>query len=377
MPLINYLTKVHFSDNVLETALGVELEILNSRRPLVTTDDGIAAYGLLDRLLEVLPATVKPVIFKKNPGVPTDLDCFEAVRIFNSEDCDCIVGYGGGSVLDMAKAVSLAVTHEGPLIKYIATEGGITRVKDVLIPVIAIPTTAGSGSEVSQFANLVVHGVGPVSLSSPYLSPKVAICDPLLTLNSPPGTTAGNGMDALTHCIESYIATAYDPTSDGIAIDGMVRASANIEKAVYKGQDLDARREMMASALHGALAQAKGLGGAHAMSFALGGLSRNYLDHGTLNAVLLPYVLEFNEPAVGKKYDAIKTALGLPRQANIASEIEKLNKKIGIPSDLKSMGIDLSAVKSAASVAEKDLATGTNPRRASASDYLSMMVSAL
>jgi alcohol dehydrogenase class IV len=253
----------------------------------------------------------------------------------------------------------------------------VARIRDVLPPLIAIPTTAGTGSEVGRGAIIVLEDGRKLGLISPYLIPKAAICDPTLTLGLPPRLTAGTGMDALTHCVETYIATAYNPPADGIAIDGLSRASANIERAVENGRDLDARREMMAAALNGALAFQKGLGGVHAISHALGGLPGYRLHHGTLNAVLLPHILDFNAPAVGHRYTALKRAMGLPEGADLSEAIVKLNARIGLPASLSEMGVDEAAIEKAAPLAEKDHTNGTNPRRAGADDYRRIMRAAL
>ena len=377
MPLINYLTKVHFTDGVLEAALRSEIGALGVKRPFVVTNAGIIECGLLERLLGALPEKILPTIYGNVPGIPSESPCLKAAALYKSNKCDCIIGLGGGSVLDLAKTVGLAVTHDGPLINYTVIEGGVARIKNILPPIIAVPTTAGTGSEVSRGANIVFAGRGTIGLISPFLSPKVAICDPTVTLTLSPRATAGNGMDAMTHCIETYLVTAYDPTADGIALDGLARVTANIERAVSVGQDIDARREMMAAALNGALALQKGLGSVHAMSHALAGLTRHELHHGTLNAVLLPHVLEFNAPAVSHRFAALKSAMGLTPEADISSELRKLNERLGLPSDLASMGIDRGTVSAAAPLAENDHTNGTNPRRAGTHDYLEMMRAAL
>ena len=180
------------------------------------------------------------------------------------------------------------VTHTGPLLSYAASEGGIARIRGVLPPLIAVPTASGSGTEVARSGAIVFSDGRRLQLVSPYLIPRVAICDPVLTLGTPPEATAQGGMDALTHCIETYVATGYNPPADAIALDGVRRASTNLRRAVDDGSDLEARREMMAAAIEGALALQKGLGSVHAMSFALEGLQTSGPAHGALNAILLP-----------------------------------------------------------------------------------------
>lgn len=377
MALISYLTKIHLADGVLEDALGAEVEALDIKRPLLVTDRGLVAAGLVERALSALPPMLDVTTFDDTPSNPTEAAARRAADLYISEACDGLIGFGGGSPIDLAKAVGILVSHEGPLADYAAIEGGVARIKDVLPPLIAIPTTAGTGSEVGRGTIITIDDGRKLGLLSPHLIPKVAICDPTLTLGLPPLLTAATGMDALTHCIETYIATAYNPPADGVALDGLRRAAAYIERAVDKGSDVIARREMMAAAMNGALAFQKGLGGVHAMSHALGGLSGHHLHHGTLNAILLPHVLDFNGPAVSHRYDDLASAMSLEKGADLPAAIDILNRRLGLPVRLAAIGIDDQAIELAAPFAEKDHTNGTNPRRATAADYRSLMQAAL
>lgn len=377
MALINYLTRIHFADGVLEDALRAEVDGLGIKRPLLVTDRGLVDAGLVERAEAALPADVTPILFDGTPSNPTEDSVKRATGLYLAEGCDGLIGLGGGSPLDLAKAVGLLVTHNEPLAAYAAIEGGIARIKNCLPPMIAVPTTAGTGSEVGRGAVITLSDGRKLGLLSPYLIPKVAICDPTLTLSLPPLLTASTGMDALTHCIETFIATAYNPPADGIALDGLKRAAAYIERAVEKGTDLAARREMMAAAMNGALAFQKGLGGVHAMSHALGGLSDYYLHHGTLNAVLLPHMLIFNSPAVSHRYADLSRAMGMRASADLPDVITSLSARLGLPSRLTDMGVDDKAIALAAPMAEKDHTNGTNPRRATTEDYRALMLAAL
>lgn len=377
MSLITYLNRVHFADDILEEALRVETGSLGIRRPMIVTDRGIVATGLLGRLLDAFENKADLTIFSDTPANPTEAACRLAAQTYRARDCDSLIGFGGGSCLDLAKAVALAVSHDGPLISYAAVEGGVSRIHNVLPPVIAIPTTAGTGSEVGRGALIIFDDGRKLGIISPHLIPKVAICDPTLTLTLPPSLTAATGMDAITHCVETYIATAYNPPADGIALDGLRRAAANIERAVENGRDLGARREMMAAALNGALAFQKGLGGVHAMSHALGGLKHLNLHHGTLNAVLLPHVLAFNAPAARHRYAALNEAIRIPAAADLGRAFETLSGTLGLPSRLGKMGVGRDDLEVAAPLAERDHTNGTNPRRATSGDYLALMSEAL
>lgn len=377
MSLITYVTRIHFADGVMDEALDVELEELGISRPLIVTDPGIAKAGLLERVEDAMPAATVPTLFDESPARPSETAAARCAELYRERHCNGLIALGGGTVIDLAKVAALLVSHGGPLVAFAAGGGRLGLIRDVLPPIIAIPTTAGSGAEVVRGTGVLLDTGQKLGLCSPYLIPKVAICDPTLTLSLPPALTAGTGMDALTHCIETFVALAYNPPADGIALDGIARAALHLERAVHDGHDLTARREMMAAALDGALAVQKGLGGVHAMSHALGALEDHQLHHGTLNAVLLPYMLEFNAPAVGDRYPAIKRAMGLGLQADLSDQLLRLNQRLGLPTSLGELGVDSSAIERAAPQAEHDPANRTNPRRTRREDYLALMRAAL
>lgn len=377
MSLITYVTRVHFADGVVDEALAAELDDLGIRRPLIVTDRGVAKAGLLDRLEDAMPASATPLLFGESPPWPSETAATAIAELYHEQHCDGLIALGGGTTIDLAKIAALLVSHGGPLVAYATGGGRLGLIRDVLPPIIAIPTTAGAGAEVVRGTGVVLANGQKLGLSSPYLIPKVAICDPTLTISLPPALTAGTGMDALTHCIETFVATTYNPPADGIALDGIARAARHLERAVHDGRDLTARREMMAAALNGALAVQKGLGGVHAMSHALGALEGYQLHHGTLNAVLLPHMLEFNAPAVGDRYAAIKRAMGLSARADLPDQLHRLNQRLGLPVGLGALGVDLRAIERAAPQAELDPASRTNPRRIRRNDYLLLMQGAL
>jgi len=199
MSLIKYLTKIHFADNVLEDALEAEIEAFGLRRPMIVTDGGVAASGLVERLTAGLPARLDYTVFTATPGRPYEAQCGAAAEVYRAEKCDGLIGFGGGSPIDLAKAIALRATHDGPLRQYAAHEGGVTRIRDVLPPIIAIPTTAGTGSEVVGAAAIMPEEGPAYVLRSPFLVPKVAICDPTLTLGM-------RGLQFHEHMIENQLA---------------------------------------------------------------------------------------------------------------------------------------------------------------------------
>ena len=226
----------------------------------------------------------------------------EGVQAYRAFACDGLVAIGGGSPIDLAKGVALTATHDGPLLTYAAVEGGTPRITAAVAPIVAIPTTAGTGSEVGRGAIIILDDGRKLGLLSPHLVPKSAICDPELTLGLPPLLTAATGMDAISHCVETFPLSAFHPPADGIALDGLSRGWAHIKRATCNPADRAARLNMMSASMEGALAFQKGLGSVHSLSHSLGGLNPK-LHHGTLNAVFLPAVLEFNAMAPSVKAD--------------------------------------------------------------------------
>lgn len=377
MSLISYVTKIHFADNVLEDALEAELEFLGLQRPLVVSDNGGARRGVVDRLLAAVPRPVSATLFEVPSGHVGEEACAGAARLYLDCEADGLIAFGGAAAMNLAKAAGLCVSHRGPLRQYAGGEGGGRRIRDAVPPLIAVPTISGSCSETAGTAVISMRDGSSASFVSPHLTPRVVICDPTLTLDHAPGETAGAGMDALTHCVETYIASAYNPPADGIARDGLRRAAAHLERAVADGSDLDARREMMAAALNGALASQKGLGGVHAMSHALGAVVGGALDHGAVNAVLLPHVLAFNAPAVAPRYDEIKQEMGLPARVDLGEAIACLRERVSLPARLSQMGVEARDLMRAAVAAAADHSNRTNPRHADAEDYLRMFAAAL
>lgn len=376
MPIITYLTTIRFEHGAI-SGVGDDLRTLSIARPLIVSDPGLKANGLLDALLDVLPSDRPATLFTDTPPNPTEAAAQAATALYRNAGCDGIVAFGGGSSIDLAKAVALLATHPAPLEQYAAIAGGIARITSAVAPVIAVPTTAGTGSEVGRAALITLADGRKLGFISPHLIPKIAICDPDLTVGLPPGLTAATGMDALTHCIETYLSPRVNPPAEAIGLDGAARAIRYMEAAVADGSDRQARWHMMMAALQGGLTFQKGLGAVHAMSHALGGLKSPVLHHGTLNAVILPAVLRFNEGHVGDKYDRLRDALGLPAGADLAAFIEELNARLNLPPSLRAMGVTDDMIEAMIPIAVADHSTASNPRPAGAKEYRELFAAAM
>lgn len=366
MALITYLTRIEFDEGAV-AKLPAILEGLKVARPLIVTDRGLVATGLVDRVLALFPT--RPTVFQDTPANPTETAVLAAADLYREAGCDGIVGLGGGSSIDLAKAVRLLSGHDGPLAQYTAVEGGAAKIHGNICPMVAVPTTSGTGSEVGRAAVIITAEGRKLGIVSPHMLPSVALCDPELTYGLPPYLTAATGMDALSHCLETYMAPSINPPADAIAIDGLKRGMGAIRQAVADGSNRRARWEMMMCALEGAMAFQKGLGAVHALTHPLGAVRELNLHHGTLNAVLTPAVLRFNREVIGAKWDVLAEVLGGEPDLVMA----ELSGSIGLPSGLDAMGVTETMMEHIAGEALKDHCHGTNPRIASREEYLELL----
>ena len=374
MALIYYVTQVQFEFGAIKL-LRQECERTGITRPLVVTDQGVKAAGILQKALDAL-AGLPVAVFDQTPSNPTEAAVRAATTVFHANRCDGLVAVGGGSAIDCAKGVAIAARHEGPLKHYATIEGGSARITERAVPLVAVPTTSGTGSEVARGAILILDDHRKLGFHSWHLVPKAAICDPELTLGLPPRLTAATGMDAIAHCMETFMAPAFNPPADGIALDGLERGWNFITRATLDGTDREARFNLMSAAMQGAMAFQKGLGCVHSLSHSLGGVDPR-LHHGTLNAVFLPAVIAFNAGAESvrkeQRLQRMARAMGLQSADDIAAAIKDMNARLGLPAGLGAMGVQAAQFDQIITGALADHCHKTNPRIATADQYREML----
>lgn len=356
-PTIAYLTDIYFGAGQIRSLPEI-LKQFGIYRPLVVTDRGLEELGMVDRLNLSVAA-----VFSEISTNPDEESVVTGVQVFREHDCDGVIALGGGSPMDCAKCISLLMTHPEPLGQYALIRGGIARITADKPPLVAIPTTAGTGSEVGRAALVTMRGGTKLGVISKHMIPNAALCDPELTIDMPSTLTAATGMDAISHCVETFCSPKYNPVADSIALDGLARAWQNLPVVMEQPNNLQARTEMMMAALQGALAFQKGLGLIHSLSHPLGAIGDRRLHHGTLNAVFLPHVLRFNASSCPEKIQRMAAAIGVSGGVEeLAEAFVRLNLRIGMPASLREMGLTEANFENIVEAAIEDHSTPSNPR---------------
>ncbi len=348
-------------------------------QPLLVTDSGLAKLEVTQRALDVMrKGGLAPGIFSNVRPNPVESNLTNGVHVFKAGDHDGVVAFGGGSGLDTGKLIAFMAGQTRPVWDFEDIGDWWTRANaGVIAPIIAVPTTAGTGSEVGR-AGVVTDEKTHTKkvIFHPKMMPKTVICDPELTVGMPAVITAGTGMDALAHCLEAYCADFYHPMATGIAVEGMRLVFENLPKAVKDGKDIEARAHMMSAAAMGATAFQKGLGAIHSLSHPIGALYDTH--HGMTNGVFMPYVLVFNRAAIEEKIARLAGYLGIAGGFDgFLKAVLKLREQIGVPHTLAGLKIDASRREEIAEMAIVDPTAGGNPVKLTKEGALKIFDSAL
>jgi len=366
----SFPTTVVFGNGSIHT-LAAHVQRIGARRALVVCDPGVVKAGIAEKVRKVLEeAGVPAAIFDRVDPNPVLKNVVEGVAAFRSHGADVIVSVGGGSPLDAGKLIALKVTHERPLEEYDDAIGGDAHITSNVPPIINVPTTAGTGSEVGRSGVITLEATGRKTvIFSPFLMAKAAILDPELTVSMPPRITAATGFDALTHCIEAYLSNGDHPMADGIALAGIELSAKHLPRAVEAGADLVARGAMMKAAMMGAVAFQKGLGVCHSLAHPLS--SEKNLHHGLANALCLPAVCDFNNAAVPDRIERVRRTVDLTA-TSLSNALRALREKIGLPSGLAAEGITKADIPKLADKAMEDACHRSNPRACTRADMVKL-----
>ena len=358
----NYPTSVRFGAGRI-AELPEAVRSAGMRRPLLVTDPRLAAMPMVTQALANLKAGgVEAAVFADVRPNPVAANVEAGVSALKAGGHDGVIAFGGGSALDVGKVIAFMAGQTRPMWDFEDVGDWWTRANaNGIAPIVAVPTTAGTGSEVGRAGVITDENTHTKKvIFHPLMMPKITICDPELTAGMPPVITAGTGMDAFAHCLEAYCGPFYHPLADGIAVEGMRLVKESLARAVRDGHDLEARAHMMSAALMGATAFQKALGAIHALSHPVGALHDTH--HGMTNAVFMPYVLVFNRPAIEEKIARLASYLGLSASFDAFLRfILDLREATGVPHTLQGLGVDASQLDRIAAMAPQDPTAGGNP----------------
>jgi 4-hydroxybutyrate dehydrogenase len=358
------------------TTVADRVKGLGVSRALVVCDTGIVKVGIAERVRALLEAGgIAARVFDGVDPNPVEQNVVQGVAAYREHGAGCVVAVGGGSPLDTGKLIALKVTHDRPLADYDDSVDGGNLIGPSVPPIVTIPTTAGTGSEVGRSGVVTLASTGRKTvIFSPYLLARVALLDPTLTRSMPARVTAATGFDALTHCLEAYVALGCHPMADAIALGGLELCAAHLLRAVDHGDDLSARGAMMKAAMMGAVAFQKGLGACHSLAHPLS--SEKGLHHGLANALCLPAVVDFNESAAKEKLERVRLILN--RDAKTCGEaVRTLRGRVGLPDGLKAEGVTEADIPKLTAKAFEDACHRSNPRPVTSDDLAALYRSSL
>jgi alcohol dehydrogenase class IV len=347
-------------------------------RPLIVTDPTVSQLNFFKKILKSLRSlNISVETFQDIHKNPVKSDVYKGTEVFDEEKRDCIIGIGGGSALDVARAIALRMNHREDLFKYDDLTGGEVFITNEVPHFITIPTTAGTGSEVGRSAIISDDETHQKKiLFSPKLLARIVFADPLLTMDLPSFITAATGMDALTHNMEAFLVDMFHPLCDGIALQGMALIHSSLVRAV-NNPDLESRSLMLIASLMGAVAFQKGLGVVHSLAHPLSSLLDTH--HGLANAINIPYGMEFNIGGCEDKFSQIARALGLEKESGeaVVNYLFELNEKINIPKKLHAIGVKQEHIETLADLALADFAHPNNPKPVSRENFKQLYLRAL
>ncbi len=353
-------------------ALRAELAALGVARPLLVTDQGLVATGLVGRAIAAWGDAGTLVVFDAVTENPLFSDVDRGAALYAAQGCDGVVALGGGSVIDTAKFIALLATNPGPVARYAGVPGAPHRAG---APLVAVPTTAGTGSEASPSAGIHADAAtASVGMSSRHLVPTVAILDPDVTRSLPPRLTAATGIDALSHCIEGYFSRKDQPLGDAIALDGIARVARSLRRAVARGDDADARADMLLAAYAGGVSIGMGLGPAHAIALTC---SDQGLHHGVLSGIGLVATLDATAARAPARVAAAAAAFGVPAPQSLARAVAALMHELGLPATLADLGYAGGDLNALAEAAHRSHFNAFAPFHPSVAEYRAMIASSL
>ncbi len=358
----SYPTAIRFGNGRI-AEIGEACAQAGIKKPLLVTDRGLRDLPITTRTLDLMDAAgLGRAIFADVDPNPNEINLEAGIKVFRDGGHDGVIAFGGGSGLDLGKMVAFMAGQTRPVWDFEDVGDWWTRADaDAIAPIIAVPTTAGTGSEVGR-ASVITNSQTHVKkiIFHPKVLPAVVICDPELTVGMPPAITAGTGMDAFAHCLEAYSSPHFHPMSQGMALEGMRLVKEYLPRAFADGTDMEARAQMMAAACMGATAFQKGLGAVHALSHPIGAVYNTH--HGTTNAVCIPAVLLFNRPEIEDRIEAAAAYMGIKGGFDgFLAFVENLNAELGIPSRLGDLGVGTDRIDELTAMALEDPSVGGNP----------------
>lgn len=375
MTLINYLTRVHFADGVLEEALRSEMEQRGKRRPLIIAEEGQLKGPTSERFLSSFPIRTRAETFVSVPRLATETAAQNCARAYRSSECDHLIAFGSNRAIDLAKVARIAITYDEPIAALSSEEGGTQRIGAGLPELFAIPNISGFASAVSDYARVKLDSGGQVLMTSRHLIPTVTICDPTLTLGSKPAASASAAAGVFSRGIDAYLAPGYNPPADGLALDALSRIVRNVATALVD-DDLPARREIMAGCLNSALALEKGCCAVHAITNALASVSDVEVDPCAVGRLIMPGLIASYGATDRAKTAELKRSLQVDQSRSLSDSLREIMAGFPLPDRLSQMGFSATHLDRAARAAVHDRAIRNGPRALSEHDIRSILYDA-